>query len=72
MQALKHLSQDFPRYAGHIARRTIVPEELVAEIESNQMKAQGGVSMLWLNGLAVPESDVTPLGYVHSIACVLS
>ncbi|TDL22772.1 hypothetical protein BD410DRAFT_769716 [Rickenella mellea] len=59
------LSQNFPKYATSIARRVVINESLHNEIQDNQPKAQGGISMAWLNGLAIPETDMTPLGLLR-------
>ena len=57
---LKQISQNFPKYASAIARRVTVQEELDEEAQANRAKAQPGVSMVWLNGLVVPETEMNP------------
>ena len=44
-----------------VARRVVLNSSLVEEIEDNQIKAQGGANMMWLNGHVVQESDLDPL-----------
>lgn len=64
LATLKHLSQNFPKYASAVARRVTVNPELEEEIQGNHAKAQPGVSMVWLNGVIVPETDMNPFSYV--------
>ena len=63
LAVLKQLAQDFPRYTLELARRITFTEALEDEIMNNQVKAQGGVSMVWLNGVVVPETDWNPFSY---------
>ncbi|PIL30079.1 hypothetical protein GSI_07656 [Ganoderma sinense ZZ0214-1] len=60
LRTLKHLAQNFPRYAGALARRVAVFPALLAELAENQPRARGGVTMAWLNGVALDERDMTP------------
>ena len=62
---LKRLTQDFPKYAMDIARRVVVDPALEEEVMENQVKAQGGISMAWLNGVLIPETDWNPFSYVQ-------
>jgi UDP-glucose:glycoprotein glucosyltransferase len=57
LQTLKHLAQNFPRYASSLARRVVVQDALEAEVAGNQVKAQGGVNAAWLNGAPVSEGS---------------
>lgn len=66
LAALKHLAQDFPRYASTLARRVVVTDALEREITANQAKAQGGVNVIWLNGAQLGDADMNPFSYVHS------
>ena len=65
LSTLKQLSQNFPKYASAVARRVMVLPELEEEVLSNHAKAQPGVSMVWLNGVIVPETDMDPFSYVQ-------
>ena len=60
LAALKQLTQNFPKYAASLARRVIVDERLLREVDLNLLKAQAGVNMFWLNGLPVMERDLNP------------
>lgn len=60
LATLKQLTQDFPRYALDVARRVTIEDGLEEEVVNNQVRAQGGVSMAWLNGVIVPETDWNP------------
>ncbi|CAL1698787.1 unnamed protein product [Somion occarium] len=60
LSTLKQLSQSFPKYASSVARRVTVDTNLQDEVSSNQLKAQGGISMAWLNGAVIPEKDMNP------------
>ena len=64
---LKLLAQDFPRYAGALARRVPVDPLLLAELDANQPRARPGVNMAWLNGVALEEEDMTPHGLLRLI-----
>ncbi|KAL5522625.1 hypothetical protein ACEPAG_8642 [Sanghuangporus baumii] len=65
LATLKYLSQNFPKYASPLAHRVIVNENLLEEVQDNWMKAQGGINAMWLNGLTVQETDMTPLGILR-------
>ncbi|KAH8113837.1 UDP-glucose:glycoprotein glucosyltransferase-domain-containing protein [Phellopilus nigrolimitatus] len=65
LATLAQLSQNFPKYAVSLARRVVVNENVHNEVLDNQMRAQGGASAMWLNGLAVQDSDQTPLGLIR-------
>lgn len=43
-------------------------EALEEEIANNQVKAQGGVSMVWLNGVVIPETDWNPFSCVSLVS----
>jgi UDP-glucose:glycoprotein glucosyltransferase len=58
LKALMHISQNFPKYATSIARRIIANSSLIEELQSNRNKAQEGVSMVWLNGMVLQNTDV--------------
>ena len=62
LQALIELSQNFPKYASELSHRVILNESLVQEIQDNSAKAQGGVNMMWLNGITIEEKDINPQG----------
>ena len=64
LRTLKHLSQNFPRYAGALARRVTVNQSLLEEITENQARAPGGASAVWLNGVSIEEKDWNPFAYV--------
>lgn len=63
LSAIKQLSQNFPKYATSLARRVVVNESVAEEIENNQIRAQGGISMMWINGASIVEKDVNPFAY---------
>ncbi|KAI0754012.1 glycosyltransferase family 24 protein [Daedaleopsis nitida] len=65
LSTLKHLAQNFPRYAGALARRVAVDPLLLEELAANQPRARGGVNMAWLNGVALDERDMTPFGVLR-------
>ena len=66
LSTLKQLSQNFPRYASSIARRVVISEELEEEVVNNQAKAQGGLNVVWLNGVQLTEADL------NAFSCVCS
>ena len=65
LQALSELSQNFPKYTSELSHRVILNASLVEEVEDNYQKAQGGVNMMWLNGITVDEKDINPLGLLR-------
>lgn len=62
LDALMHLSQNFPKYATSVARRVEIESGLLAELEFNSAKASPGANMVWLNGLVVQDTDINPYG----------
>ena len=60
----RQLAQNFPRYASAVARRVTVSEAVEQEITNNQAKAQGGISVVWLNGAQLNEGDMNPFSCV--------
>ncbi|KAI0073110.1 glycosyltransferase family 24 protein [Panus rudis PR-1116 ss-1] len=60
LATLKRIAQNFPKYASSVARRVVVDDNLQNEVTENHAKAQPGVSMMWLNGVVVPEKDINP------------
>lgn len=61
LTALEQLSQNFPKYASSVARRVTPKQELKEEIEKNSRLAQPGLSAVWLNGLQLQDTQVSPL-----------
>jgi UDP-glucose:glycoprotein glucosyltransferase len=64
---LKTLSQDFPKYAAPLARRVVVNESITQELHDNQLMLPAGANVFWLNGVSVPEKDVTPFGLLRML-----
>lgn len=64
LSALKHLTQNFPKYAASLARRVSVDKEVLQETELNLLQTHPGVNSLWLNGLQVMERDMNPFACV--------
>ena len=62
MRVLTELSQNFPKYASSVARRVVINDTLMQEIQAKQFMVQGGASAAWFNGLTMQENDMTPLG----------
>ncbi|THV04765.1 glycosyltransferase family 24 protein [Dendrothele bispora CBS 962.96] len=62
---LLQLSQNFPKYATSLSRRVVVNEAFADELHSNQLRVQGGINLLWLNGVPVPEKEVNPFGLLR-------
>ncbi|EIW54691.1 glycosyltransferase family 24 protein [Trametes versicolor FP-101664 SS1] len=67
LATLKQLAQNFPRFAGALARRVTVNESLLNEVAENQAKAPGGANAIWLNGAAIEEKDMNPFGLLKAI-----
>lgn len=65
LQTLLELSQNFPKYASDLSHRVILNESVVEEVQENNVKAQGGASMMWLNGVTVEEKDINPQGLLR-------
>ena len=64
LATIRQIAQNFPRYASAIARRVVVDEAVEEEIANNQAKAQGGISVVWLNGAQLTEADMNPFSCV--------
>ena len=64
MRALEQLVKDFPLHAVALARRAPKPDAALlselAELQSQTMDP--GSSDIWLNGKALTEKEITPLG----------
>ncbi|KAF8190189.1 hypothetical protein K438DRAFT_2018604 [Mycena galopus ATCC 62051] len=67
LSTLTRLAQNLPAYLPALSARVRVNASLQAEIHANQLKAQAGVHVFWLNGAAVGEKDVTPLGLLRLV-----
>ncbi|KAI0676218.1 glycosyltransferase family 24 protein [Trametes maxima] len=67
LSTLKQLSQNFPRYAGALARRVTANASLLTEVAANQALAPGGANAIWLNGVALEEKDLNPFGLLKAI-----
>ena len=62
---LKQLSQNFPKYASALSHHVVLNQSLVDEVQDNRLKVPAGINMMWLNGLSIQETDLTPLGLVR-------
>lgn len=72
LATLRHLAQDFPKYATFLSRRVGVLGEgedngvsgvdgdLIDEVVANHGKAAPGTNIVWLNGAVVREEDMNP------------
>ncbi|KAJ7057937.1 UDP-glucose:glycoprotein glucosyltransferase-domain-containing protein [Mycena amicta] len=67
LSTLTQLAQNFPKYMTALSRRVVVNESLEAEIHANQLKAQAGVNVFWLNGMIVNEKEINPLGLLRLV-----
>ncbi|KAJ7785207.1 UDP-glucose:glycoprotein glucosyltransferase-domain-containing protein [Mycena maculata] len=67
LATLAQLAQNFPKYMPALARRVVVNDSLQAEVHANQLRAQPGVNMFWLNGAALFEKDINPLGLLRLV-----
>ncbi|KAJ7909648.1 glycosyltransferase family 24 protein [Mycena leptocephala] len=67
LATLAQLSQNFPKYMAALSRRVVVNESLQVEVHMNQLKAQPGINMFWLNGGTVSEKDINPLGLLRLV-----
>ncbi|KAJ7485860.1 glycosyltransferase family 24 protein [Mycena latifolia] len=67
LSTLRHLAQNFPKYMPALARRVAVNDTLRDEVHANQLKAQAGVNVFWLNGDQIREKELTPLGFLRRI-----
>ncbi|PWN41129.1 hypothetical protein IE81DRAFT_324849 [Ceraceosorus guamensis] len=64
LRALAQLSHDFPVHAVGLARRAAGPkQEFLEELEEMHTTAmEAGSSDIWLNGKALAEKEISPLG----------
>ncbi|KAG9010570.1 hypothetical protein FRB93_003838 [Tulasnella sp. JGI-2019a] len=60
LSTLKHVSQNFPRYATSISHRKNTTDPVVLAIGDNMQKVQSGANMVWLNGRPVDASNMNP------------
>jgi UDP-glucose:glycoprotein glucosyltransferase len=60
---LHTLSENFPLYAGPLARKVSISDSVRDEVHGNWGKAQMGVNMAWVNG-RVLQGEVGIFGYV--------
>ncbi|KAJ6586424.1 glycosyltransferase family 24 protein [Mycena vulgaris] len=67
LATLAHLAQNFPKYMAALSRRVVVNESLQEEVHVNQLKAQAGVNVFWLNGATLSEKDINPLGLLRLV-----
>ncbi|KAJ7342428.1 glycosyltransferase family 24 protein [Mycena albidolilacea] len=69
LTTLTRLSQNFPKYMRALALRVprVPSPQLRDELHVNQLKAQAGISVFWLNGATLPEKDVTALGLLRAV-----
>ncbi|KAJ7032380.1 UDP-glucose:glycoprotein glucosyltransferase-domain-containing protein [Mycena alexandri] len=67
LSILAQLSQNFPKYMTALSRRVVVNESLQEEVHANQLKAQAGVNVMWLNGAILSEKDINPLGLLRLV-----
>ncbi|KAJ1311851.1 hypothetical protein OPQ81_010312 [Rhizoctonia solani] len=74
LKALSHLSQNFPKHAVSVARRwdpgrteelKAKHESVEAEVQANMHMVAGAGNMVWLNGVALPESDMNPFSLLR-------
>ncbi|KAI3613174.1 glycoprotein glucosyltransferase [Moniliophthora roreri] len=71
IKILSGLSQNFPKYLPLLGNpqsqtpRIPISPELEAELHANQLRVQGGVNAMWLNGITVSESDTSPFGLLR-------
>ncbi|KAJ7813688.1 glycosyltransferase family 24 protein [Mycena olivaceomarginata] len=58
-----------PKYMRALALRVprVPSPQLRDELHVNQLKAQAGISVFWLNGATLPEKDVTALGLLRAV-----
>lgn len=62
LQALVHLSQNFPKYATTVGRRVTPSPEVLSELNENWQKIPPGFSSVWLNGVILQPHDVNIFG----------
>ncbi|KAF8524348.1 UDP-glucose:Glycoprotein glucosyltransferase-domain-containing protein [Hysterangium stoloniferum] len=65
LQALTHLSQNFPKYAISVARRVVPDDALSNELQGNWNKIPQGFNAAWLNGMVLQNSDVNIFGLIR-------
>ncbi|KAJ7136717.1 glycosyltransferase family 24 protein [Mycena epipterygia] len=67
LATLARLSQNFPKYMAALSRSVIVNASLQEEVHVNQLKAQAGINVFWLNGATLSEKDINPLGLLRLV-----
>ncbi|KAF9269441.1 hypothetical protein L218DRAFT_953049 [Marasmius fiardii PR-910] len=71
IKVLTQLSQNFPKYLpllnGANGPRIKVSSELAEELHNNQLRAQPGGNIMWINGQMVQDADVNPFGLLRTL-----
>ncbi|KAJ8081870.1 killer toxin resistant protein [Marasmius tenuissimus] len=69
IEVLTQLSQNFPKYLsllnGPNGPRIPASSELAEEMHNNQLRAQPGGNMMWINGQMTQDADVSPFGLLR-------
>ncbi|KZT37012.1 glycosyltransferase family 24 protein [Sistotremastrum suecicum HHB10207 ss-3] len=65
LSTLQSLSQNFPKYTTSLARRVNISDPMADEYMSNAAKAPPGLNIIWLNGVALQETDVDPFNLLR-------
>ncbi|KAL0959808.1 hypothetical protein HGRIS_011489 [Hohenbuehelia grisea] len=67
LATLVQLSQNFPKYASALARRVVVNSSVETAVQNNAQKVQGGINVVWMNGLILDDDDarLNPLGILR-------
>ncbi|KAJ7513036.1 glycosyltransferase family 24 protein [Mycena galericulata] len=67
LATLTQLTQNFPKYMPALSRRVVVNASLQEEVHANQLRAQAGVNVFWLNGATLPEKELAPLSLLRLV-----
>jgi hypothetical protein len=63
LDALKSVSQNFPKHMLPISRKIETSEDFEEEVRENSANIQPGMNLLWINGYLMQDESVNPFGF---------
>ena len=67
MEMLVKLTQDFPRYSASIAAHNVSNEFATEYGQNKAHMGQGGINLLWMNGVQLIERQIEPFALVEML-----
>ncbi|KAI0189575.1 UDP-glucose:glycoprotein glucosyltransferase [Xylaria flabelliformis] len=66
-QTLIKLTQDFPKFSTSVAARNATDAFIMEHRQNREVAAPGGINVLWMNGVQLPERQVNPFTLIDGI-----